>query len=72
MVVGALGGRSNIREVRGNASRLLVTVQDPAAVDEKALRQNLRAVARPAPGSLHLVVGPAAGAWISQLKAQIT
>ena len=66
-VVGALGGAANLREVRGNSSRLLVTVHDPAAVDENALRQQVRAVARPAPGSLHLVVGPVAGAWIAQL-----
>jgi PTS system N-acetylglucosamine-specific IIC component len=67
-VVGALGGAANLREVRGNASRLLVTVHDPAAIDESALRQSVRAVARPAPDSLHLVVGPVASAWIAQLK----
>ena len=67
-VVVALGGAANIREVRGNTSRLMVTVTDPAAVDEGALRGKVRAVARPAPASLHLVVGPAASAWIAQLK----
>jgi PTS system N-acetylglucosamine-specific IIC component len=67
-VVGALGGAANLREVRGNASRLLVTVHDPAAVDESALRQSVRAVARSAPDSLHVVVGPVASAWIAQLK----
>jgi PTS system N-acetylglucosamine-specific IIC component len=67
-VVVALGGAANIREVRGNTSRLIVTVMDPAAVDEGALRAKVRAVARPAPASLHLVVGPAASAWIAQLQ----
>ena len=66
-VVDALGGVANLRAVLGNASRLLVTVHDPAAVDENALRQKVRAVARPAPGSLHLVVGPVASAWIARL-----
>jgi len=66
-VIRALGGQANIREVRGNASRLLVTVLDPAAVDEDALRPMVRAVARPAPDSLHLVVGPLASTWIAQL-----
>src|SRR6187431_1918425 len=33
-VVGALGGAANLREVLGNSSRLLVTVHDPAVVDE--------------------------------------
>jgi N-acetylglucosamine PTS system EIICBA or EIICB component len=67
-VVDALGGAANIREVRGNASRLIVTVMDPATVDEQALRAKVRAVARPAPACLHLVVGPAASAWIAQLS----
>jgi len=67
-VVGALGGPGNIREVQGNASRLLVTVRDPAAVDESALRQNARAVARTAPDRLQVVVGPAASAWIARLQ----
>ncbi len=66
-VVGALGGAANLRDVRGNASRLLVTVHDPAAVDEDSLRQKVRAVARPAPDSLHLVVGSMASSWIAQL-----
>jgi len=66
-VVGALGGAANLRDVRGNASRLLVTVHDPAAVDEDALRQKVRAVARPVPDSLHLVVGSMASSWIAQL-----
>ena len=67
-VVRALGGSGNVREVVGNASRLLVTVRDPAAVDETALRQQMRAVARPTPESLHVVVGPEAAAWIARLK----
>jgi PTS system N-acetylglucosamine-specific IIC component len=71
-VVAALGGRSNIREVGGNASRLVVTVRDPAAVDENALRLQARAVGRPGPQSLHVVVGPAASAWITRLKAGIS
>jgi len=69
-LVEALGGTGNIREVSGNASRLLVTVRDPAAVDESVLRQRARAVARPAPDSLHVVVGPAATAWIARLKGR--
>jgi phosphotransferase system IIB component len=67
-VLGALGGKGNIREVSGNPSRLLVTVRDPAAVDENALRRMVRTVARPAPDRLHIVIGPAASAWIARLQ----
>jgi PTS system N-acetylglucosamine-specific IIC component len=71
-VVGALGGKANIREVSGNASRLVVTVRNPAAVDENGLRLVARAVARPSPDSLHVIVGPAASAWIARIKAGIS
>jgi PTS system N-acetylglucosamine-specific IIC component len=70
-VVKALGGATNIREFRGNASRLFVTVADPAAVDEAALRRMVRAVSRPAPGSVHLIVGPAANGWIAHFRAAV-
>jgi PTS system N-acetylglucosamine-specific IIC component len=70
-VVKALGGAANIRELRGNASRLVVAVADPAAVDEIALRRMVRAVSRPAPGSVHLIVGPAANGWIAQIRAVV-
>jgi PTS system N-acetylglucosamine-specific IIC component len=70
-VVKALGGAANIRELRGNASRLFVAVADPAAVDEIALRRMVRAVSRPAPESVHLIVGPAANGWIAQIRAVV-
>ncbi|HET9861957.1 MAG TPA: glucose PTS transporter subunit EIIB, partial [Steroidobacteraceae bacterium] len=66
--VQALGGRGNIASLHLNASRLCVTLRDPAAVDEQALAGVVRAVARPAPGSVHLVVGPAAAEWFAELK----
>ena len=64
----ALGGRNNIVNLQLVASRLCVAVRDPAAVDEPALLQSVRAVARPAPGTLHLVLGPEAGSWFAELK----
>ncbi len=66
--VKALGGRGNIADLQVNASRLLVAVRDPAAVDEGALARSVRAVARPEPGRVHLVLGPAAAAWFAELK----
>jgi N-acetylglucosamine PTS system EIICBA or EIICB component len=70
-VVGALGGQANIREAHGNSSRLVLTIRDPSRVDENALRKKIRALARPAPDTLHLVVGPAASAWIARLKGEL-
>jgi PTS system N-acetylglucosamine-specific IIC component len=67
-VVAALGGRRNIAALRQRASRLCVTVHDPGAVDASALAGMVRALARPAPGSVHLIVGPAANAWFDELK----
>jgi N-acetylglucosamine PTS system EIICBA or EIICB component len=65
----ALGGRANIQAWRGNSSRLFVEVRDPAAVDEKALSSAVRAVGRPAARSIHLVIGPAAAAWVARFEA---
>jgi PTS system N-acetylglucosamine-specific IIC component len=64
----ALGGRENVGGVEIRASRLCVTVRDPARVDEARLSKAVRALARPAPGSIHLVVGPEASAWHAQWK----
>jgi len=67
-VLAALGGRGNIDELRLLASRLCVTVRDPGAIDATALAGEVRAVARPVPRSIHLVIGPAANAWFAELK----
>jgi len=63
----ALGGRDNIVNARLAASRVCLELRDPARVDEAALHAAVRAVARPAPGSVHLVLGPAAAAWHARL-----
>lgn len=67
-VLAALGGRGNIADLELRSSRLCVSVRDPAAVDESALASSVRAVARPAPSSVHLVVGPGAPAWFAGMK----
>jgi PTS system N-acetylglucosamine-specific IIC component len=66
--VKALGGRGNISDVQLSSTRLCVSVRDPSAVDENALAKSVRALARPAPGSLHLVLGPSAEAWYAGMK----
>jgi PTS system N-acetylglucosamine-specific IIC component len=53
----ALGGASNVRTMETGAGRVLVTVKDAARIDEAALRRlGVRGIARPAPGSLQLLL----------------
>jgi PTS system N-acetylglucosamine-specific IIC component len=66
--VEALGGRGNIAALHLSSSRLCISLREPAAVDEAELAGVVRAVARPAPGSIHQVVGPAAAGWFAELK----
>jgi PTS system N-acetylglucosamine-specific IIC component len=66
----ALGGRANVLDVRLAASRLLVAVKDPdAVVDNRVAALTVRGIARPAPNSLHIVLGPSAGALYQELSA---
>jgi len=67
-VLGALGGRANITDLSLCATRLCISVREPGQVDVGALSRLVRATAQPAPGSIHLVVGPAAAAWYAELK----
>ena len=58
-LIAALGGSANVVGVGSASSRLRVEVRDDAAVDAAALRAwGARAVATPAPGSVHIVLGP--------------
>jgi len=61
----ALGGKSNIVGLHLGSSRLCVEVRDPAVVNESALSKAVRAVARPAPDKVHLVIGPEAESWFA-------
>jgi PTS system N-acetylglucosamine-specific IIC component len=59
----ALGGRANLTAGGVCSTRLYLTLADPAAVDEPGLRGlGARALARPSPSSLHIIVGPTAEA----------
>jgi PTS system N-acetylglucosamine-specific IIC component len=66
--VSALGGRGNIVDLHLGSSRLCVSLRDPGVVNEVALSKVVRAVARPAPGSVHLVLGSEAPSWFAELK----
>jgi PTS system N-acetylglucosamine-specific IIC component len=66
----ALGGRANVRDVRLADSRLCVAVKNADAVVAARLAGlSVRGVARPAPDSLHFVLGPSAGAFYQELNA---
>jgi len=59
----ALGGRGNLTAGGVCSTRLYLHLADPGAVDEPALmRLGARALARPSPATLHIVIGPAAEA----------
>jgi PTS system N-acetylglucosamine-specific IIC component len=69
-VIAALGGRSNVSEVAPGSSRVLAKVRDAAAVDAGKLSAlGARAIARPAPDSVHLIVGPGADALAQAIGA---
>jgi len=62
-LLAALGGATNVRAVEAASTRLLIGVADDARVDEAALAAaSPRGFARPARGSVHVVVGPGAAA----------
>jgi N-acetylglucosamine PTS system EIICBA or EIICB component len=66
----ALGGRANVREVKLAASRLCIAVKNAdAVVNSRIAALSVRGVARPAPDSLHFVLGPSAGAVFQELNA---
>jgi PTS system N-acetylglucosamine-specific IIC component len=66
----ALGGRANVREVKLAASRLCIAVKNADAVVNSRLAElSVRGVARPAPDSVHFVLGPSAGAVFQELNA---
>jgi N-acetylglucosamine PTS system EIICBA or EIICB component len=67
-VIAALGGRANIVGLHANSTRLVIAVRDSAAVNESALGRLTQAIARPAPGSVHLIVGPVARSWLAAME----
>jgi PTS system N-acetylglucosamine-specific IIC component len=71
-LLNALGGRQNVRAVQAAGGRILAQTADDAAVDEKALSAiAVRGIARPARGSVHVLLGPAADAASQALRKLI-
>jgi PTS system N-acetylglucosamine-specific IIC component len=70
--VEALGGAANLRTVDACTTRLRLEVADSAAVDEPALKAlGAKAVVRPAPGSVQVVLGPEADRVASAIRAAL-
>jgi PTS system N-acetylglucosamine-specific IIC component len=66
----ALGGRANVSDVKLAASRLCIAVKNAdAVVNSRIAELHVRGVARPAPTSVHFVLGPSAGALFQELSA---
>ncbi len=67
----ALGGKDNLANCGLCASRLYVEVRSPNSVSDTALLAlGARGFARPHPNTLHILIGPAAGAVARSLLSQ--
>jgi PTS system N-acetylglucosamine-specific IIC component len=67
----AVGGRGNVRGLALSSTRLCVSINEPTLVRESEVRSlGVRGVVRPSPHSLHIIVGPAAGALFAGLQAE--
>lgn len=68
--VTALGGAANLAAVDACTTRLRLRVNDPAAVDEAALRRlGARGLVRPGGDTLQVVLGPQADQVASEIRA---
>lgn len=72
-LLAALGGNTNVHSVEAASTRLRVRVRDPRRVDDGAVGQlGLRGTALPAPGIVHIIVGPEAAAAAAALRHLLT
>ena len=68
--VAALGGPSNLKSVDACTTRLRLSLADPAAIDEPALRAlGARGIVRPGGDSLQVVLGPIADQVVEEIRA---
>lgn len=66
----ALGGAANLAAVDACTTRLRLTIRDPSAVDEAALKAlGSRGVVRPSPDALQVVLGPQADQVAGEIRA---
>ncbi|HEX6742262.1 MAG TPA: N-acetylglucosamine-specific PTS transporter subunit IIBC [Sphingomicrobium sp.] len=68
--VAALGGPANLKSVDACTTRLRLSLADPAAIDEPALRAlGARGIVRPGGDSLQVVLGPIADQVVEEIRA---
>jgi PTS system N-acetylglucosamine-specific IIC component len=68
----ALGGAANLASVDACTTRLRLTIRDPAAVDETALRGlGARGMVRPSADALQVVLGPQADQVAGEIRAHL-
>jgi PTS system N-acetylglucosamine-specific IIC component len=68
--VAALGGPSNLKSVDACTTRLRLSLADPAAIDESALRSlGARGIVRPGGDALQVVLGPIADQVVEEIRA---
>lgn len=68
--VAALGGTANLQSVDACMTRLRLTLANPAAVDEAALRSlGARGIVRPGGNALQVVVGPIADQLAQEVRS---
>ncbi|MGH8249292.1 MAG: PTS transporter subunit EIIB [Steroidobacteraceae bacterium] len=71
-LLAALGGIANLRGVESASGRLLFTIANDDSVDERALAAAApRGFARPAPGSLHALLGAGADDLYGKISARL-
>jgi PTS system N-acetylglucosamine-specific IIC component len=65
----ALGGAANLKDVQLAASRILVTLNDAAALQKQVFEAlAVRGLAQPSPRSVHVVIGPTAAEVARELE----
>jgi phosphotransferase system IIB component len=71
-VLAALGGHGNVATLEASGTRILATLRDGAlARDSDLSALSLRGFARPAPHSVHLLMGPDVAGILSEFRRQI-
>jgi PTS system N-acetylglucosamine-specific IIC component len=66
----ALGGRANLASVDACTTRLRLSLADPGAIDEPALRAlGARGIVRPGGNSVQVVLGPIADQVVDEIRA---
>jgi PTS system N-acetylglucosamine-specific IIC component len=70
--VAAMGGGANLKEVAACTTRLRLIVDEPARVDEPALKRlGARAILRPSPLGVQIVLGPVADTVAMEMREAI-